>query len=443
MSYKFPDSSSRHKKNRAVENVLVLQGGGSLGAFACGVFKALVKEHIKIDVVAGTSIGAINGAIIAGSKSSQPEVDLENFWMELAESSHEIIPNYLTLLYDFQRRTMNLRNNPSASANAAAFGVPKMFLPRWNPVYMFSDKDYLMPQNWTYYYDNTPLVKTLEKYIDYEKLVSPHKKINKEKNNSSSDDNKFTTSSNSANYIRLVITAVNVLTAEPLVFDSDHLSIVSKHLLASCGYPNYGFPWVEIEKGVYGWDGSLLSNTPVREVIGSSPRNDKNIFIVENYSREIDRLPANMTEVLDRAKDIMFSDKTLHNLKMAKVMTRQIQLIERLYEYFEKSENKTISQVVDSGEKTNDKSNDYTYTQNEIEKIRKEYKNLVQNRGAEILSVTRIVRSRVENPNVSKNADFSVKTIKQMISEGERKTLQQIKQFKENNEYNCHSHLYR
>jgi hypothetical protein len=30
-----------------------------------------------------------------------------------------------------------------------------------------------------------------------------------------------------------------------------------------------------------------------------------------------------------------------------------------------------------------------------------------------------------------------------MISEGERKTLQQIKQFKENNEYNCHSHLYR
>lgn len=93
MSYKFHDSSSRHKKNRTVENVLVLQGGGSLGALACGVFKALVKEHIKIDIVAGTSIGAINAAIIAGSKNNQPEVDLENFWMELAESSYEIIPN--------------------------------------------------------------------------------------------------------------------------------------------------------------------------------------------------------------------------------------------------------------------------------------------------------------------------------------------------------------
>ena len=51
-----------------IENVLVLQGGGSLGAFACGVFNALVKNNIKIDIVAGTSIGAINGAIMAGSK---------------------------------------------------------------------------------------------------------------------------------------------------------------------------------------------------------------------------------------------------------------------------------------------------------------------------------------------------------------------------------------
>ena len=435
MSYKSPDSSSRHKENRVIENVLVLQGGGSLGAFACGVFKALVKEHIKIDVVAGTSIGAINAAIIAGSKSNQPEVDLENFWLDLAESSYEIIPNYLTFFYDFQKKAMKLRNNPSVSANAAAFGVPKMFLPRWNPVYMFKDKDYFIPQNWTYYYDNTPLVKTLEKYIDYEKLT-PDKKINREKN--SSEGNRSTTSSSSN--IRLVVTAVNVLTAEPLVFDSDHSSIASKHLLASCGYPNYGFPWAKIEEGLYGWDGSLLSNTPVREVIASSPRNNKNIFIVENYSRKIDRLPANMTEVLDRAKDIMFSDKTLHSLKMSKIMTRQIQLIEILYDYFEKSENKNLLEKGNIA-KSNNENKDNTYTNNEVEKIRKEYKNLVHNRGAEILSVTRILRNKIENPNVSKNADFSVKTVKEMISEGERKTLQSIKEFKENNEYNYYSYL--
>ena len=51
-----------------IENVLILQGGGSLGAFACGVFKTFVENNIKIDIVAGTSIGAVNASIISGSK---------------------------------------------------------------------------------------------------------------------------------------------------------------------------------------------------------------------------------------------------------------------------------------------------------------------------------------------------------------------------------------
>jgi NTE family protein len=57
----------------SIENVLILQGGGSLGAFGCGVFKALVNNDIKIDILAGTSIGALNATIIAGSKEDHPE----------------------------------------------------------------------------------------------------------------------------------------------------------------------------------------------------------------------------------------------------------------------------------------------------------------------------------------------------------------------------------
>ena len=45
-----------------IENVLILQGGGSLGAFGCGVYKALMKNNIKIDIIAGTSIGGLNAA---------------------------------------------------------------------------------------------------------------------------------------------------------------------------------------------------------------------------------------------------------------------------------------------------------------------------------------------------------------------------------------------
>src|SRR5690606_12895689 len=77
-------SSERRKKT---ENVLILQGGGSLGAFGCGVFKALAKRNIKIDIVAGTSIGGVNAAIIAGGgkNGESPKQSLERFWMELSD----------------------------------------------------------------------------------------------------------------------------------------------------------------------------------------------------------------------------------------------------------------------------------------------------------------------------------------------------------------------
>jgi NTE family protein len=322
--------------------------------------------------------------------------------LELAESNFATIPDMFVFDYDKQKNAYDFKSLSSAPINAAVFGVPKMFVPRWNLNNIVNDRNYFMPCNWTYVYDHSPLEKTLEKYVDYRKLSPGHAK--KEGTQSSS----LTSSA-----IRLITTAVNVLTAEPLVFDSSRIEIKIKHLLASCGYPIYGFPWIEVEKGMYAWDGSLLSNTPVREVIDASPRNDKHIFIVENYPRQIDRLPSGMSEVLDRAKDIIFSDKTRHNIKMSRLVTRQIQLIECLYDIFVKCEESKL------------------LTPKEIREIRKEYNSLVQNYGAEIHSVIRIVRNRLESPNVRKNADFSPKTIRRLIMEGEKKTIDELKNFEE------------
>src|ERR687891_2790734 len=119
------------EKRRLIENVLIMQGGGSLGAFGCGVYKALVKKKIRIDIAAGTSIGAVNAAIIVGSKSDHPENDLEEFWLEIAESSYEIIPDIYLIDYDVYSQRYLPRRISSASTNAAIFGVPKMFIPRW------------------------------------------------------------------------------------------------------------------------------------------------------------------------------------------------------------------------------------------------------------------------------------------------------------------------
>jgi NTE family protein len=52
------------------QQVLVLQGGGALGAYQVGVYQALDQAGIDLDWVVGTSIGAINAAIIAGSPRS-------------------------------------------------------------------------------------------------------------------------------------------------------------------------------------------------------------------------------------------------------------------------------------------------------------------------------------------------------------------------------------
>jgi predicted acylesterase/phospholipase RssA len=84
-------SSSIDKTTKTIENVLILQGGGSLGAFGCGVYKALAKRNIKIDIVAGTSIGAVNAVIIAGAKNGDsPEQSLEQFWLELSDGFVEL-----------------------------------------------------------------------------------------------------------------------------------------------------------------------------------------------------------------------------------------------------------------------------------------------------------------------------------------------------------------
>ena len=392
-----------HKHEKDTENVLILQGGGSLGAFACGVFKAFARKNVKFDIIAGTSIGGINGAIAAGSRNDTPEKDLEDFWLDLAQSSYNIVPDIFTLDFDYQKYQTKLKRSPAASINAAFFGVPNFFIPRWfnfniaNPN-LSQLKEYVQPPwKWTYIYDNSSLRSTIEKYIDFKKL-SPKVYLNDSNTNNS--NNNIST--------RLIITAVDVLTAEPLIFDSYKKQIEMKHLLATIGYPQYGFPWVEVSEGTFAWDGSLLSNTPIREVMVASPSKNKNIFVVENYPKKIEKLPANMSEVISRAKDIMFSDKTQSLEKMSRLITRHVNLIEALYDIFQESEKSKIDK-------------------DKIEYIIKEHSALVQKHGAKILKLNRITRINSETPYPLQNADFSLDTIKELIKQGERKALEFIK----------------
>ena len=145
-----------------------------------------------------------------------------------------------------------------------------------------------------------------------------------------------------------------MLTAEPLTFDSSRQQITPKHILVTCGYPAYNLPWVEVEKGIYAWDGGLLSNTPLREVIDSSPVIDKQIFLVENYPKKINVLPDNLAEVYHRTRDIIFCD--LSTVAICKVITRYLRYTDELYQMIEDSIDMA---KVDKGE---------------LERIRRKYK---------------------------------------------------------------------
>ena len=382
-----------------IENVLILQGGGSLGAFACGVFKALVNKGIKIDIVSGTSIGGVNAAIIAGSvDNDHPELQLEEFWLELAEDSIDLTsPLTQWLLKESKvqlgatRSQINAEDQISPMLNtisSVAFGNDKFFVPRWRPEYALKDPQYFTPFSWTYVYDHSPLLKTLEKYIDFNRLQPSGEP-----------------------YARLIITAVNILTAESLTFDSAKQQITPKHILATASYPSYNFPWTEVEKGVFAWDGGLLSNTPFTEVIDASPIIDKRLFFVENYPRRIEKLPENLSEVYHRTRDIMFSDKSKSSIKMSRVITRYLNYIEELYQVIEN--NLDVKKI--------DKQR--------LESIRHTYKKMKHERGAQIKQIFRVTRDE-RIPRLYENTDFSKSTIKESIDDGESKANEVLAKIK-------------
>lgn len=205
-------------EDRCHENVLVLQGGGSLGAYECGVYKAIDKLKIKCDIIAGTSIGGLNASIIAGSKSGHPAKDLENFWLNLAE---KVTPSFFP---DHMREM-------ASSFYSTIWGNPRAFLPIW------LGSNFKMTYNSPYFYDITPLKKTLEEYVDFSKLGEPGRP-------------------------RLVITSADVQSSKDCIFDSKSDVIKAEHVLAGAGYPFYGISWTKVDDR-YLWDGTLLSNTPL------------------------------------------------------------------------------------------------------------------------------------------------------------------------------------
>lgn len=337
------------------ENVFVLQGGGSLGAYECGVYKAIDKLKIKIDVVAGTSIGGINSAIIAATKSGNPAKDLEEFWLTLAQT---VTSPFLT------ERMREI----SSSIYSAMWGNSNAFFPLWlTPSFGFL-------YNSPYLYDLSPLKATLEKFVDYSKLKDPSRP-------------------------RLIITSTDIQNGKPSIFDSKYDNFTSEHVLSSAGYPFYGISWTKVGNR-YLWDGTLLSNTPLREVIDASPVCDKRVILANLFPRVQEDIPKNMMESWHRARDIMHTDKTDQTIRMSKIISRYLTIINKMHGILE-------SIPLDDANRK------------KLAEIEPEFNKLACQRGAIIKEIVRIER-REDSHYLFEDADFSIDTIKKLIRSGEQ-----------------------
>lgn len=250
---------------------LVLQGGGALGAYQGGVYEALAEANIHPDWIAGISIGAINGAIIAGNSPENRVDRLREFWSQATSSALWHWPG----LGDQTRNFLNQMN----AHFAAAYGAKGFFSAR--PV-----TPWLQPTGTleaTSFYDTRALENTLERLVDFDRI--------------------------NARMTRFSAGAVNVRTGNFVYFDNTTHTIGPEHIMASGALPP-GFPAVEIEGEQY-WDGGLVSNTPLQWMAETAPsaRRDTLAFQVDLWSARGD-FPRNMLDVMTREKEIRYSSRT-------------------------------------------------------------------------------------------------------------------------------------
>jgi NTE family protein len=255
--------------------VLVLQGGGALGAYQAGVYEGMAEQGIAPDWVTGVSIGAINGALIAGNPPERRLEQLREFWNRVSSG----MPSSVLAQLDPLRGGLN---RLSALA-AATFGVPGFFSPRMPPAFFALDGT---PEALSIY-DTSPLRETLHELIDFDFL-------------------------NSKDCVRLSVGSVNLHTGNSLYFDNRERKLGPDHIMASGSLPP-GFPPIMIEGDHY-WDGGLVSNSPLWYVLDDSPNIDALIVQVDLFSAK-GELPVNLDQVLEREKDIRYSSKTRFNTK--------------------------------------------------------------------------------------------------------------------------------
>ena len=459
-----------------VQRALVLQGGGALGAYEAGVLNILTrnlrmedkengeKNRLLFDVIAGTSIGAMNGAILVSqyleTKSwDKASEELEKFWTDQLSIKSLDIGELNKPWYDEW-----VKRNPTAASEEAArryYSVKKLLLNQvQNNMYYrleyikddrFFDTLQLHTQDpsscfnndWLLH-SNKPLRESIEKYARFPILTDFKNK-----------------------QPRLLVCSVDVAEGVTVTFDSypkadgsrkseygnynnesgyenviDYSDGVTiDHIMASGTLPEfYNHAEVSIHTSDkqkthlrYFWDGGLLSSTPLRELLHAHQEYWKDVenineipeldvYIVNVHPSKIDigKIPTDHNGVKDRQNDITYADRnSRYDENITRLIGDYASFVTEMKDLLEEA----ICKVNDKNDKDvlKRKLNDIlvTKTSNKGRKYEaRNYEDLIRGR-FKLNKVIRIERTNYINSIYGKTGDLTFETIHKLIKEGE------------------------
>lgn len=393
--------------------ILVLQGGGALGAYECGAYKALVphlKEHgYDLKIVAGTSIGAINASVITLNYGE------EDHGVETLESLWEKDLAIPSLAFPYPVPVSEEPQRWNAVWTSISNGHPRLFTPRVPGWYFVPS---IFWSQFTHLYDTHPMEETVERCF---------------KSASSSPYGRY---GPNATDPRLIITAVDVDEGRGVAFDSLKQAITPDHVVASGSLPPW-FPAKTIDDKPY-WDGGLWANTPLRDVLYALQEEEppaekedtyQKIYIVDVFPRRSPP-PRNIWEVVGRINEISYADKTQYYgvwdlmrryARSSERALRHIELIPRLYELSKTLPPSELKDLIEKEYEKHQELNEERESNDEKEEYKELHKKHLN------LEITRIERSPLPYEGISRDIDFSPERIEALIDQGYKDAKEAVK----------------